>query len=260
MAFFVAACGMTLPFVGHLPDTIPGVPSDLGDLQGLIGELGIPDISALANVPGLEALTGLETPIGAISFQGPIELGLATGESISGTDIHFVDSESGSRIAQFEIAGLRSPRQLGDSLDFDGTWPRTTGVTYHLRLRLYQIGDGEVRAAGVERLIIENSAPQVANVNVETGGYALRFPLSATSKVGELFPGLTLGYGGQDDRGAILRGLPDGDYPYRKMGDSVEWAGLITPNIPVVYHLRMLYYQETNATLGGVVIVLLPGS
>jgi hypothetical protein len=70
---------------------------------------------------------------------------------------------------------------------------------------------------------------------------------------------MSLGYAWRDERGAELSGLPAGEYPYRKLGDSVEWAGQLTSDIPVVYHLRLLYYQEANATVGGVVIVTLPG-
>lgn len=256
----VAGCGIPLPGGGQLPVQIPGVPSDLGDLAGLMSELGIPDLSSLANVPGLEAFGGLQTPPGAISFQGPLEMSITAGQPIPATDIRLVEAESGADAAQFEIAGLRAPRRLGDSLDFDGVWPGISGVSYHLRLRVYQIGNGQVRAAGVHRFVIENIAPQVANVNVEgAGGTTYSFPHTVTSGVGEQFPGMTLGYRGQEDRGASLTGLPDGEYPYRKMGDSVEWAGLLTPNIPVVYHLRLLYYQDANATVGGVVTISLPG-
>jgi hypothetical protein len=186
-------------------------------------------------------------------------MALTSGQRIAGTDIRLVSSEQGADAAQFEIAGLRAPRQLGDSLDYDGTWPGLGGVSYQLRLRVYQIGGGQVRAAGVQRLVIENVAPQVAGVDMNTGRHTLTFPHTVTSAAGASFPGMTLGYGGQDSRGATLRGLPEGDYPYRKLGDSVEWSGLLTPNVPVVYHLRLLYYQEANATVGGVVIVSLPG-
>jgi hypothetical protein len=261
MALAVTGCGLSLPT--RLPDTIPGVPTDWGDLGGILGELGIPDLSTLGNVPGLEALGALQTPPGAIAFQGPVEMGLSAGQTIPGTDIRFVQAEAGADAAQFEIAGLRAPRQLGDSLDFDGAWPGVSGVTYQLRLRVYQIGAGGVRAAGVQRVVIENIAPQMADVNIEAnpgaGDVILRFPHSVTSDAGALFPGMTFGYKGEGERGAILQGLPEGDYPYRKLGDSIEWEGFLRPNIPVVYHLRLLYYQEANATIGGVVIISLPG-
>lgn len=256
-ALLVAGCGFSIPT--KLPVEIPGIPSDWGELQGLMDEWGIPDLSELGNVPGLESLGGLQTPPGAIAFQGPVEMALSAGQTIPGTDIRFVQAEAGASAAQFEISGLRAPRQLGDSLDFDGAWPGVGGVSYQLRLRVYQISNGGVRAAGVQRLVIANTTPTVANVNVESGGTQFRFPHSVTTATGETFPGMTLGYAGQDDRGATLRGLPDGEYPYRKMGDSVEWSGMLTPQIPVVYQLRVMYYQEANATVGGVVVLSLPG-
>jgi hypothetical protein len=235
------------------------MPSNWDDIQSLMGDLGLPDLSTLGNVPGLEALSGLQTPAGAIAFQGPVEMALATGQSIPGTDILFVGSAAGDDAAQFEINGLRAPRRLGDSLDFDGAWPGMNGVSYHLRLRVYHLGAGQVRAAGVQRLVIENVHPQAAAVETAPGSHVMRFPHSVTTAPGTLFPGMTLGYSGQDERGAILTGLAEGEYPYRKIGDSVEWTGRLTPDLAVEYHLRLLYYQEANATLGGVVDVSLPG-
>lgn len=259
LAVLVAGCSLPVPMPTRLPVEIPGLPSDWGELQGLIEEFGIPDLSDLGNIPGLETLGGLQTPPGGIAFQGPLELSLSAGQTIPGTDIRFVQAESGGDAAQFEIAGLRAPRRMGDSLDFDGGWPGASGVSYHLRLRVYQIGNGQVRAAGVHRVIIQNVQPRVAPVNVEGDEHALRFPHTVTTGAGQSFPGMTLVYSGFESRGAQLAGLPEGEYHYRKIGDSVEWAGLLTPEIPVVYHLRMLYYQEANATVGGVVIVSLPG-
>lgn len=259
LVLMLAGCNLPVQLPTTLPVEIPGVPKDLGELQGMLGELGIPDLSELSNVPGLDALSGLQTPPGAIAFQGPLDMALTVGQTIPGTDIRFVSAEAGATSAQFEIAGLRAPRQLGDSLDFDGTWPGASGVTYHLRLRVYQISNGQARAAGVQRVVIANVSPQVSNVTVEGRGYVMRFPHSVTANAGSTFAGMTLGYSGQDSRGAILQGLAEGQYPYRKLGDSVEWKGLLTPEIPVEYQLRMLFYQEANATVGGVAIISLPG-
>ena len=262
LALSVAGCSLPFSLPSELPVEIPGVPRDWGELQGLMDELGIPDLSELSNVPGLEDFGGLQTPAGAIAFQGPTEMALTVGLTIPGTDMRVMAAEPGADVIQVEIAGLRAPRRVGDSLDFDGAWPGINGVTYHLRLRVYQFGAGQWRAAGVQRLVIDNVAPQATSGSVggtNAGGHQLRFPHTVTTAPGSLFAGMTLGYSGQDDRGAILSGLPEGEYPYRKLGDSVEWAGMLTPNIPVVYHLRMVYYQNANATVGGVVIVTLPG-
>ncbi|MCC6458536.1 MAG: hypothetical protein IT328_26545 [Caldilineaceae bacterium] len=259
VALLLMGCGLPLPLPTQLPIEIPGMPANWDDIQGLMGDLGLPDLSTLGNVPGLEALSGLQTPVGAIAFQGPVEMALATGQRIPGTDILFVGAAAGDDAAQFEINGLRAPRRLGDSLDFDGSWPGMSGVSYHLRLRVYHLGAGQVRAAGVQRLVIENVHPQAAAVGATPGSHVMRFPHSVTTAPGALFPGMTLGYSGQDERGAILTGLAEGEYPYRKIGDSVEWTGRLTPHLAVEYHLRLLYYQEANATLGGVVDVSLPG-
>jgi hypothetical protein len=256
----MAGCTVTLPeSVPQLPNlpSVPGLPADWGELQGMLGELGLPDLSRLGDVPGLEALASLAVPTGALAFQGPLELGLEPGQAIRGTDIRLV--RGGADGGEFEIAGLRAVRRLGDSLDFDGPWPGMQGVTYHLRLRVYRLTDGGVRAAGVQRVVIENVQPQRAAVTLPRE--ALRFPITVGANVGEDFAGLTLGYVGQDaTRGAQLRGLPDGEYPYRKIGDSIDWQGRLRADIAIEYQLRMLYYQPSNARIGGVVLVALPSA
>jgi hypothetical protein len=106
--------------------------------------------------------------------------------------------------------------------------------------------------------VVADVLPQEAVVEENPTRTSLSFPHTTSSDLGQLFPGTTLGYSGQEERGANLTGLPPGEYPYRKIGDSVEWAGRLTSDLSVEYHLRMLYYQETNATIGGVVLVSLP--
>jgi hypothetical protein len=251
----LVSCSLPLPTPEQLPIDMPGLPANLDELQDLMGDLGIPDLSALGDVPGLDALGGLQTPPGGIAFQGPMELGLKSGQTIPGTYMTFVATTSASDGAEFEIGGLHSTRRLGDSLDYDGTWLGMEGMSYHLRLRIYRVSAGEVRAAGVHRLVLENIHPQMATVN--TGTHTLRFPHSVTAAAGEQFPGMSLGYSKQDDQGAALSGLGEGEYPYRKIGDSVEWEGQLRSDVSVEYQLRMLYYQESNATLGGVVLVSL---
>lgn len=258
IALLLVGCSLPLPLPTQMPVEIPGMPTNWEEIEGLMGDLGLPDLSAMEGVPGLDALSGLQTPAGAIAFQGPVEMALTPGQTIPGTDIRFVETESGGDAAQFEIAGMRAPRRVGDSLDFDGAWPGINGVTYHLRLRVYHLGSRQVRAAGVHRLVVENVQPQVGAVPASADRHVLRFPHSVMSADGAQFAGMTLRYNGVDERGAILSGLPEGEYPYRKIGDSVEWSGRLTPDLPVEYHLRLLYYQEANATLGGVVDVSLP--
>lgn len=242
-----------LPGVPDLP-SLPALPSDLAQLGDLLGELGIPDLSQFGDVPGLEALPSLATPAGAIVLQGPLEVGLNAGDSIAGTDITLM--APGTESARFRIAQFDATRRVADSLDFDGDWPGIDGVSYSVRLRIYRITDRQVRAAGVHRVVIQNVQPVQATVNLS--GTVLRFPHSVSADVGQSFAGMTLGYVGRNDRGGELRGLPEGEYPYRKVGDSVVWEGRLRPDLAVEYQLRMLYYQEGNARLGGVALLALP--
>ena len=245
-----------LPALPEMPDLsqLPGIPESLRDLPNLLTDLGLPDLSSVANLPGVESLPALQTPPGAISFSGPTEWPLNIGDRIPGTDI--VLSSVSDAGAEFQIAGMRSVRVVGDSLDFDGDLASISGVTYNLRLRLYYIGSNSVRAAGVQRLLIRDIQPQKADVTL--GGMTMKLPFTVNVSNGEAIAGTTLGYAGMQERGGQITGLPEGDYPFLKIGDSISWKGYLRPDIPIEYNLRMIYYDANRAQVGGIVTLALP--
>jgi len=241
----------------ELPDLsdLPGVPDVLRDLPGLLQDLGLPDLSGIANLPSLEDLPGLQTPSGSIAYNGPTERRVNPGQRIPGTDIVLSAVRDGK--AEFQIAGLRSERSQGDSLDFDGEWPGVAGSTYTARLRIYHIAADHVRVAGVHRLLLTNIQPSADGS--QPAGFTLKFPFTVNVAAGETIAGTTYGYVGMDERGGQLSGLPANDYPYRKGGDSISWTGHIRPDISAAYNIRMLYYSAEQAQVGGVVTLGLPG-
>ena len=245
-----------LPALPEMPDLsqLPGIPESLRDLPNLLTDLGLPDLSSVANLPGVESLPALQTPPGAISFSGPTEWPLNIGDRIPGTDI--VLSSVSDAGAEFQIAGMRSVRVVGDSLDFDGDLAGISGVTYNLRLRLYYIGSNSVRAAGVQRLLIRDIQPQKADVTL--GGMTMKLPFTVNVSNGEAIAGTTLGYAGMQERGGQITGLPEGDYPFLKIGDSISWKGYLRPDIPIEYNPRMIYYDANRAQVGGIVTLALP--
>jgi hypothetical protein len=242
-----------LPDLSNLPE-LPGIPAGLEDLPNLARDLGLPDLSTISNLPALEDLPALQTPAGAISYSGPTEHSLAIGDRLPGTDI--VLSAITDTGAEFQIAGMRSIRQLGDSLDFDGDWPGIGGVNYNARFRIYYVGSNSVRAAGVHRFVIRDIQPVEANVTVPSN--AMKFPFTVNVSSGGQIAGTTLSYSGQDDRGGIITGLPANDYPFRKIGDSITWTGYVRNDLPVQYDIRMLYYDASRAQVGGIVTIALP--
>ena len=254
LVVFTAGCGGHLPFAPTIPK-IPGLPSDLAKMPDLLKELGLPDLSQIGNLPGLDMLPALQQTPGVVAFRGPVEQRIAVGDSLLGTDITLV--AIGKNGAQFRIAGLESVRSIGDSLDYDGAWPGANGVTFNLRLRIYQVGDSYVRAAGVQQLVVRDIQPVMQEV--EVGKAAMKFPYTASVVNGQTIDGTSYGYAGMDDRGAKLFGVADTEYPYRKIGDSIQWHGLLRPDIAVDYTLRMLYYSKDNAQVGGIVAVSIPG-
>ena len=245
-----------IPELPGMPDLsqLPGIPDSLRGLPDLLGQLGLPDLSSIPNLPQLEDLPGMQTPPGAIVFNGPTERNIAIGDRLPGTDI--VLSSVSPAGAEFQIAGMRSVRTMGDSLDFDGTWPSANNVDYNLRMRIYYLGDTYVRAAGVHRFVVHNIQPTEGNVTL--GSNTMKFPFTVSVTPGGTIAGTTLGYAGQDDRGGQITGLPAGDYPYRKVGDSIIWKGYVRSDIPAEYNIRMLYYDANGARVGGVVTLVIP--
>lgn len=250
----VSGClGQDLPTLPDLPITLPTELPGLGDLPGYLEDLRLPDLSQIPNLPSLDDLPGLQAPANGVVFAGPTERKVDVGQAIPGTDIQLVSiSDAG---AEFTIDGMRSTRRVGDSLDFDGNWPGIGGVVYNVRLRIYTIGDNSVRVAGVHRLVVENVDPVVGSPGLERSA---QFPFTATVDLGGTISGTTFRYAGPDERGAQIGGLPEGEYPYFKTGDSIVWQGNLRGDIPARFVVRVLFYTETTLQVGGVVSLALP--
>lgn len=245
-----AACGgADMPSLPQLP----ALPEELQQLPDIARQLGLPDLGSISNLPGLDALPSFSPPPGGIVFNGPTERRLNIGDRIPGTDIRLSAIQDSG--AEFQIAGMRSVRTVGDSLDFDGQWPDLPGTTYNARLRLYSVGSDHVRVAGVHQLIFTQVQP--VEGSLPNGAVTIRFPFTTHVDVGGTIAGTTLGYAGSTDRGGNITGLPTGDYPFRKVGDSIFWRGAIRPGIGADYSLRMLLYGQDGARVGGIVTLIL---
>lgn len=265
MAVILSGCGFgdlpEVPKIPEMPDlpNIPGMPQSLDELSeqlpGILDELQLPDLSEIANLPDLTALPLTTTEPGAIVFQGPTEKQIRVGQRLPGTDIELVSVDDQG--ANFRIAGFNARRSVGDSLDFDGGWPGVEGITYTVRLRVYRVGTESVRAAGVHQMIVRNIDP-VAGPAPQHDGYIM-LPFTIAAGAGEQLKGLTLGYAGASDRGGELTGLSQDEYPFRKIGDSLEWEGSLRSDIPVRYSLRVLYYDADGIRVGGTVSLYLQG-
>ncbi|MEM7538436.1 MAG: hypothetical protein AAF639_40080 [Chloroflexota bacterium] len=259
-----------------LPDLsdIPGIPKTLQEfsqeIPDLLNELELPNIDQLTNLPQIEDLPFLQPEEGTITYNGPVERRVNPGEWIPGTDLFFVGVTADKK-AEFQIAGFNSTRSVGDSLDFDGSWGNVasksarngSGIEYSLRLRIYRIADDHVRAAGVHQLKVGSIDPlfdsyAFPEAETQPNNTQFSFPFTVNVARGEAISGTTYGYQGKTERGGEIFGLPSNAYPFHKTGDSIEWTGYLRHNLPVEYNLRMLYYAEEHAQVGGIVRIILP--
>lgn len=236
------------------PGEPAGLPVELQDVVDILGELGLPDISELGDLPGLDSLPLLETIPGGMVFRGPVQRRITSGDYMPGTNLRLIDA--GEDVAEFDIDGLRSFRRVGDSLDFDGRWPQLPGVEYSTRLRIYQISQDRVGIAGVHQLGIRDVEPRKEPFDADRTGFT--FPFAANVGDGEFIPGTTYGYDGVAEQGARLSGMAGDVYPYRKTGDSIVWRGALRPDIPVEYRVRVIHFDANALQVGGVVSVFLP--
>ena len=264
LALLSACFGPDLPGAPQMPKlpsprSLPGVDELLDQLPGfdldLLKELGLPDLSDIADLPLLVDLPSVEVADNAIAFAGPTEMRIEIGEFIRGTDIQLSAIVDGR--AQFLFSGLRAERIAGDSLDFDGTWPNIGGVNYLLRLRVYRVTEEYVRAAGVHRLVIEGIQP------IHQPAMALQENLLKVTYTGSITPGdqlkgTTFGYVGKAEQGAEISGIPAGDFPFRKTGDSLRWQGMLRPDLPSQFDLRIVHYGESSVQVAGFVSLQLP--
>ena len=264
LALLSACFGPDLPGAPQMPQlpsprSLPGIDELLDQLPGfdldLLRELGLPDLSDIADLPQLVDLPSLDVSENAIAFAGPTEMRIEIGDFIRGTDIQLAGIVDGR--AEFLFSGLRAERIAGDSLDFDGPWPNIGGVDYLLRLRVYRVTEEYVRAAGVHHLLIEGIQPihQPAMALQEN---PLKIPYTGSVGPGEQFKGITFGYVGQGEQGAEISGIPAGDFPFRKTGDSLQWQGMLRPDLPSQFDLRIVHYGKNSVQVAGIVSLQLP--
>ena len=95
----------SLPGVDELLDQLPGFDLDL------LRELGLPDLSEIADLPQLGDLPGLPVPENAIAFAGPTEMRIEVGDFIRGTEIQLTGIVDGRRQLSLRRPARRTHRR-----------------------------------------------------------------------------------------------------------------------------------------------------
>jgi hypothetical protein len=179
-----------------------------------------------------------------LTYQLPAKVTLAAGGELPGTGIRYLRmSDKGAYVI---IKGQEALKRKGDSLDWSGT--PAPGVSLDIRTRIIWYTEKELYLVGTVKAVIEGINPHVATVKSSPLEYS--GPVAYGLARGALIPGSTLSFEGQTAEGAKIGGIEG--YPYRKVGDSIAWDGLLRDQVYLRLDLRVLQFDEKSMRVGGI--------
>jgi hypothetical protein len=202
---------------------------------------------------------GQRLPEGTVVYKGPIEQSISVGSSLPGTDIEYLGLTN-DKTAQVRLDKQRAIKRGGDSLTWKGN--PVEGVEIKLSDRVLWYNEKRLQLAGTIRLRVNQAnpkpgpVPQIADSS-SSSFLVYKVPVIYRVKQGETIPGTTLTYEGNTDKGAQLSGLPNDEYPYRQVGDSISWQGQLRSNTYLDLIARTVYYNNDSLNVTGVATIIL---
>lgn len=181
-----------------------------------------------------------------LTYNLPVKLTIAVNSDLPGTAIRYVRmTEQGAIVL---IKGQEALKRTGDSLDWSGS--PVPGVSVDLRSRIAWYTEKELHVIGTAKIVVENVAPRAATppktALMQYGG-----PVAYGLARGAFIPGSVLTYDGQTDEGAKVGGLTG--YPYRQVGDSIYWEGMLRDKVYIRLDLRVIQFDAKGLRVGGLV-------
>jgi len=181
-----------------------------------------------------------------LTYTLPTTLTVKAGKSLVGTDIIYQKMEGES--ARVLIKGQPATKRKGDSVDWKGS--PVEGTTVDMRLRVVWYSEEELRLAGTVKVTVEEVNPKAGVIHT-TSPLHFTGPVAYGIAKGARLPGTTLYYEGQTEEGAQLGGL--GEYPFRKMGDSILWEGQLRPGVYIRLDVRAVQFDDRSLRVAGLV-------
>ena len=179
-----------------------------------------------------------------LTYSGATEQTVAMGESVPGSDIRYVGySEAGAEVL---IADQRAVKKPGDSLDWKGT--PAAGVDAVLTQRIVAANASRLQTVGTIQVTVHDVTAVQATFP-DQPAYRYKVATTYNIKKGEKIPGTLISYAGKTEQGAELAGVSG--YPYRKLGDSIGWAGRLRSNVYLDTTLRVIAYTDSFLQVGG---------
>jgi hypothetical protein len=178
-------------------------------------------------------------------YDAPVSLTIKNGALLPGTSIAY-GGKTDTGASKLILTGLIAPKQMGDSVDWQGT--PIPDVAVKLGLRVGPFDDQSITLIGTSHI-------EIKNVSIKPGGtpgaalMEFSAPVSVSLNKGDFIPGSKVAYGGSTADGAQFLGI-DG-YQFRKSLDSLQYVGRINPRVFLRLDLRVLSFSDSSAVLGG---------
>ncbi len=185
-------------------------------------------------------------PSTRLSYTLPTTLTVKAGQALAGTDIIYQKMEGDN--ARVLIKGQPATKRKGDSVDWKGS--PMSGVAVDMRLRVVWYTEEELRLAGTVKVSVDEVDPKAGTLRT-TSPLHFTGPVAYGVAKGARIPGTTLYYEGQTEEGAQLGGL--GEYPFRKMGDSILWEGQLRPGVYIRLDVRAVQFDDRSLRVAGLV-------
>lgn len=184
-------------------------------------------------------------PPNTLVYTAPTTLTIKAGATLPGTTLVYL-GENENKQAQMVVSGYIAPKQVADTVDWQGS--PVPNVNLKLTTRVALFDKNAITLVGTAHI-------EVANIVIQPGGTPgaamLEFnaPVTWSLKKDELIPGTKIVYVGVTPEGAQFLGLEG--YPYRKQLDSLQYLGRISPKVFLRLDLRVVSFSENNVVLGG---------
>ena len=181
-----------------------------------------------------------------LTYELVTKLTVPVGQELPPTGIRYDRMED--RGAYVVIEGQQALKKKGDSLSWSGT-PRE-GVSLALSQRVVWYTEDDLHLVGTAKVEIDDALPTAGPVET-TSPVKYSGPVAYGVRKGAAIPGSSLTYLGRTDDGAELGGLSE--YPYRKVGDSITWEGMLREGVYSRLDLRVIQFDDRGLRVGGIV-------
>ncbi len=184
-------------------------------------------------------------PPNTLAYDAPVSLDIKAGTTLPGTSIAY-SGKTDTGAGRILIANLAAPKQVGDTVDWQGS--PTPNVSVKLSTRVATFDDQSIKLVGTGHVEIKDATMKPGGTS---GTVLMEFnaPVSVSLNKNEAIPGSNVTYAGATNDGAQFLGVEG--YPFRKPLDSLQYVGRVNPKVFLKLDLRVTSFSDSSVLLVG---------